>query len=532
MNQSNVPSGTFTVTDIIPTGMTFVSASAAIAGVTIVDPGVGSGGNVTFTVPAADELAATAQTTFTIVLEVADVTQSPFKNIADITADSGDDNDSDPTDSSGSSDTFDDGDVTNDEDPEDEDDSDFAELSVTPVYDLALIKDVASMSATPATLGTDVTYTITVMNQSNVPSGTFTVTDIIPAGMTFVSATAAIATTVITDPGVGSGGSVTFVVPAADEIAPTAQTTFTVVLKIADVTLSPFKNIADITADSGDDEDSDPTDNSGSSDTFDDGDVTNDEDPNDEDDSDFDELDVATVYDLSLIKTFTSASPAPADIGSVVTYTITVMNQGNVASGAYDVTDMIPAGMSFDSATATPAGTTIAAPLAGGTGSVVFEVPAASELAPGAQTTFEVLLKIDDAGQSPFKNIADITDDSGDDVDSDPTDGSGATDSQDDTDVAVDVGPSDQDDSDFDELTVEPRYDLALIKRMKAGTPIDLTTGGQNTFEIVVKNQGNVSSGAFSVTDMMPAGMSYVSSIPAADAPATAGTTGLLTCVP
>jgi len=470
------------VSDSIPVGMTFVSASPAASS----DPGAGNGGAVTWSVNALNELQPGDITTFTLIVSIDDASGSPYHNTSEIIEDSGDDDDSDPTDGSGGTDTFDDQDVTNDEDPGDEDDSDFADIELGDSYDLALIKEVKAIVPTPADyFGSQVEYTITVMNQGTVGSGAFQVTDVIPAGMTFVAATASPAGTVITDPGVGNGGSVMFDVPVSAELGAGLQTTFTVILEIADVSNAPFHNISEITEDSGPDEDSDPSDGSGSSDTFDDSDVTNDEDPGDEDDSDFADVDVTPEYDLALIKTFVSANPSPADLGSVMTYTITVMNQGNVPSGAYQVSEMIPAGMSYDSATATPAGTVI--------------------------------------------TIAEITDDSGDDADSDPTDGSGSTDTLDDTDVTLDVGPTDQDDSDFDEQSIEVRYDLALIKQMKPGTPIDLNTGGQNTFEIVVKNQGNVDSGAFSVTDMIPAGMSYVSSVPAADAPAAAGTTGLLT---
>jgi len=110
-----------------------------------------------------------------------------------------------------------------------------------------LIKEQSALSESPATLGTEVTYTITVMNQGTVPSGSFTVSEVIPAGMTFVSASPAAST----DPGVGSGGTVTWMVPAASELAVTGQTSFDVVLKIDDVSQSPYHNTAEISADSG-----------------------------------------------------------------------------------------------------------------------------------------------------------------------------------------------------------------------------------------------------------------------------------------
>ena len=157
MNQGNVPSGTYTVTEAIPAGMNFVSATPSAT----TDPGAGSNGNVTWVVPATGELAAGAQTSFDVVLEVADVAQSPYHNVAEITADSGapygGDDDSDPTDGSGAVDSFNDSDVTNDQDPGDADDSDFEDLEVDAEYDLALIKEQSAISASPATLGTQVT---------------------------------------------------------------------------------------------------------------------------------------------------------------------------------------------------------------------------------------------------------------------------------------------------------------------------------------------------------------------------------------
>jgi len=182
-------------------------------------------------------------------------------------------------------------------------------------YDLALIKEQVAASATPPTLGTQVTYEITVMNQGNVPSGVLSVRDVIPAGLSFVSASPAPAS----DPGVGNAGTVTV---------------FTLVLEVSDVTLSPYHNVAEINADSGDDADSDPSDGSAFSDTFDDSNVTNDSDPGDQDDSDFADFEVESSYDLALIKEQTTQSATPATLGTEVSYEITVMNQGNV--GWYD----------------------------------------------------------------------------------------------------------------------------------------------------------------------------------------------------
>jgi len=73
MNQGNVLSGLFTVSEAIPAGMTFVSASPIAS----TDLGAGNRGTVTWVVPGVSELTVSGQTSFDIVLEVAGVTESP-----------------------------------------------------------------------------------------------------------------------------------------------------------------------------------------------------------------------------------------------------------------------------------------------------------------------------------------------------------------------------------------------------------------------------------------------------------------------
>jgi|GEM_PF-3347629 len=204
-------------------------------------------------------------------------------------------------------------------------------------------------------------------------------------------------------------------------------------------------------------------------------------------------------YDLALIKTVTSLLPTPARIGTVVSFDIIVMNQGNVSSGTYTAADTIPAGMTFVSAT--PAAATD--PGVGATGPVTWVVPATSELAPGAQTTFTITVQIADVSTAPFRNEAEITADSGTpfggDADSDPTDGSGATDTFDDEDVTNDQDPLDSDDSDFALIPV-PVYDLSIDKALDPQQSLWVVQGQTVNYDIVVANDGNVPSLAFSLT--------------------------------
>ena len=52
-------------------------------------------------------------------------------------------------------------------------------------------------------------------------------------------------------------------------------------------------------------------------------------------------------------------------------------------------------------------------------------------------------------------------------------------------------------------------YDLALVKILPAGQ--SFKQGSNIIFTVAVKNQGNVDSGAITIQDLIPAGMSFVS---------------------
>ncbi|MEM8858711.1 MAG: DUF11 domain-containing protein, partial [Chloroflexota bacterium] len=485
MNQGNVNSGVFTVTDSLPNELDFVSAIPAP-----VDSPTSTGGTITWVTP---DLAPGAITTYTVVVTIDAAAQpgTDLVNTAEIVGDSGDDEDSDPTDGSGQTDTFNDDDVTNDQDPNDEDDSDFESITVAE-YDLALIKRI--VTPRPYSVGQEITYTISVMNQGNIDSGQFTVTDTLPIELAFVSAIPA-----PTASPTGTGGVIEW---TTANLAPGEITTYTVVVNIdsAPAVGTIIKNTAEITSDSGDDNDSDPTDGSAERDDFNDDDVTNDQDPNDQDDSDFEEIDLAE-YDLALIKQIVTAGPYT--VGDELTYVISVMNQGNVNSGVYTVTDSLPSSLTFVSAAPAPDSD----PGVGNSGDISWVT---SNLVPGDITTYTVTVTIDASAvpSSTIKNTAEIVEDSGDDEDSDPTDGSGNTDDFNDDDVTNDQDPNDQDDSDFEEIVVD-NYDLALIKQIT--TPGPYAIGDQISYIISVMNQGTLDSGVYTVTDYLPAELSFVS---------------------
>jgi uncharacterized repeat protein (TIGR01451 family)/LPXTG-motif cell wall-anchored protein len=162
-------------------------------------------------------------------------------------------------------------------------------------------------------------------------------------------------------------------------------------------------------------------------------------------------------YDLALAKV---VSGYDASTG-LATYQITVVNQGAVPSGAFTVTDEIPAGTSFESAS--DGGTSVA-------GVVTWNVSAVDQLVPGASVTLQSVLRVDDPAASPFTNTAEISADSGDDCDSTPdldlTD-DGLVDI---TDASLLTGGSCDNDLDSDD------HDIAVLVVAPAPTPSTTST--------------------------------------------------------
>jgi uncharacterized repeat protein (TIGR01451 family) len=128
-------------------------------------------------------------------------------------------------------------------------------------------------------------------------------------------------------------------------------------------------------------------------------------------------------------------------------------------------------------------------------------------------------MRVIDYTLRPFLNTAEVTADSAasyttvggpvlTDADSTPDDS--ATSPDDNTDIGqagtgTDVG---FDDEDVATVSIDPVYDLALVKVADAATT---TYNGSVTFTVTVQNQGNVESGAFTVVDTLPAGVTFVS---------------------
>jgi uncharacterized repeat protein (TIGR01451 family) len=266
-----------TVSDVLPEGVTFVSASngATFNAVT---------NTVNFT---SGILAPAGTTNFTItILPDADRTGN-LVNTAVVAPPQG---------------------VT---DPNPDNNSSTDTNTVAPVADLSILKTDGSVTYVP---GQNLTYTVTVTNNGPSTVTGATVSDVLPAGVTFVSATG----------GATYNAGTNMVNFTSGILIPAGTTNFTITILPAANRTGDLVNTAVVAPPQG---------------------VT---DPNPDNNSSTDTNTVAPVADLSILKTDGSVTYVP---GQNLTYTVTVTNLGPSTVTGATVSDVLPAGVTFVSAT-------------------------------------------------------------------------------------------------------------------------------------------------------------------------------------
>ena len=77
----------------------------------------------------------------------------------------------------------------------------------------------------------------------------------------------------------------------------------------------------------------------------------------DEDDHDQQAITVAQGFDLALVKTLATGQSATVNAGDTVDFTITVHNQGTITATNTEITDYVPADMTYDATLNTAAAT-------------------------------------------------------------------------------------------------------------------------------------------------------------------------------
>jgi LPXTG-site transpeptidase (sortase) family protein len=300
---------------------------------------------------------------------------------------------------------------------------------------------IAKTHVDPFTRGTTATYTLTATNSGNVPtSGTVTVTDTLPAGLTPTGA----AGTGWTCPApVGQ----TITCTRADALAGGASyPALTVTVTVLQGAANSVTNQAAV---------------SGGSQTN----TTNDTTTN--------PTNIVSSADIAVTKTVSNATP---NQGTPVTFTITATNNGPSNATGVQVNDLLPLGLTFVSA-ATSQGSYTA-----GTG--VWIVGA---VASGSNATLSIVATV--SGTTLVTNTAVKAAE----VEPDPVAGNNTA-------SATVTGQA---------------ADIAITKTVSNATP---NLGSNVTFTVTATNNGPSTATGVQVNDLLPAGLTFVSSVPTSPA--------------
>jgi LruC domain-containing protein/uncharacterized repeat protein (TIGR01451 family) len=296
--------------------------------------------------------------------------------------------------------------------------------TVTPqigaVADLAVLKTISN--STP-TVGTSVTFTITATNNGPSNASGVSVLDVLPAGYTFESA----------NPSTGTWSAPNWIIGNLNN---GASVTMQIVATV--LASGPYQNTAIISG--------------------------NEFDPNGANNTSSITPVVGSVADLAITKTISNTSP---NVGTSVTFTITATNNGPSPATGVVVTDMLPNGYTFSSASAS-------------IGSWNAPVWTIGNLASGGTGNLIIVATVNASG--PYANTASIT---GNESDPNLVNNS---------------------------ATVSPQIgslaDLAVVKTANLQNP---SVGNNITFTIVASNNGPSAATGVTVNDVLPSGYTLFS---------------------
>jgi len=296
-----------------------------------------------------------------------------------------------------------------------------ADIAVTKLVD----------NATP-NVGETVTFTLSVINNGPADASGVEVTDGLPAGLAFVSATPSGTTTYTAATGVWSIGA----------LALGASETLQIVATVTEPGL--ITNTATVSA--SDQPDPVTSNNTAGA-----------------------SLNANASADIQVAKTVDDAAPL---VGANVTYTVTAQNNGPDDATGVAITDALPAGVTFVSASASVG----AYDAASGLWTI-------GDFANGAVATLSIVVTVTSA--DPVLNTATVT-------------------HSDQFDPAVGNNESG--------VTVNGRQiDIAVLKVVDNTAP---NVGDTVSFTITAHNNGPDDASGVDVTDVLPAGLTYVSSLP------------------
>ncbi|GMN08355.1 hypothetical protein MTsPCn5_37440 [Croceitalea sp. MTPC5] len=348
-------------------------------------------------------------------------------------------------------------DSTPNNDNGDQSEDDEANVSVSPqVADLSISK--TANTAAP-NVGDTVIFTLTVNNLGPNSATGVALQDILPVGYTL---------TTVNNGGSQAGNIATWTGLSVLANGGSISVTYEAVVNPPTGAVDEYLNQASITASDQFDPDSDPT-----------TDNTVDEDGNGQpDDDDEDALNLPpSIADLSLTKIVVDGDTSP-QVGTEISFEITVFNDGPSDADGVVVTDLLPSGFDFVLYSAT------AGIYTESTG-----IWLVGDISSGGTETLVIDVLVNATGN--YTNVAEVTASDVFDSDSTPNNDILAEDDQ-------------------DEVTVTPinTIDIALDKSVSDETP-DVNTN--ITFTIMVTNEGPSEATNLQVLDLLPSGYTYVS---------------------
>jgi uncharacterized repeat protein (TIGR01451 family) len=381
--------------DRLPEGVTFLSASPAEASV--------DGAVVTW--PELVTLGAGASASYSAIVMVDPSTVGVITNTANVSAAT--------------------------PDPDGSNNTRAVQTTVTASADLAVEKG-GPEAAEP---GEEVIYTLTVSNAGPSEATGVVLTDRLPEGVTFSSATPAEASV--------EAGIVTW--PELATLESGADASYSVVVRVDPSAAGGLTNTASVSAVTAD---PDRTNNTAEVQTT-----------------------VGAVADLAVEKT----GPDAAGPGDEVTYTLTVSNAGPSEATGVVLTDRLPEGVTFSSAT--PAEASVEA------GVVTW--PELATLKAGADASYSVVVKVDPGTTGVLTNSATVS--------------------------AATPDPDRSNNTSEVQTTVGGSADLAVEKKgLDAARP-----GGEITYTLTVSSAGPSEATGVVLTDRLPEGVTFSSATPA-----------------
>lgn len=406
-NKGNRDATGIAVRDNLPTGFALITGSVSNQG------NYNAGGNAINWSGLSVANGATLNLTYKARVNAATGTANEYRNTAQITA----------------SDQVDPNSTPNNDIPTEDDQ---ASLTLTPIpnVDLAITKRINN--ATPD-VGSTVQFTIEVVNNGPSNATGVVATDNLPAGYTFVSATAGTGTYNSTN-GRWNIGS----------LSNGAKTTLTITATVNPT--GPYTNTASVTRT---EIDTNSTNNTSSVSST-----------------------PRAIADLSLTKT---VSAGPYNVGSNVTFTVTVRNAGPSAANSVSVLDYLPSGYTYVSHTGTTYSST----------SGSWDIGTINS---GGQAVLTVTARINATGD--YRNVAEVVHSNEFDPNSVP-------------------GNNNLSEDDQEQVVITPVQlaDLEVIKTVDVATP---KVGDNIKFRIALRNVGPSDATGVIVNDLLPSGYTYV----------------------